>query len=392
MKKRQFVIVSFIIILIMIITACSTKKNTGLSRFYHNTTLKYNIYFNGNEAYKRGMNRIKSQNVDNYNEILPVFIDSKEESVSLAGGEMDKAIQKSSKGIKLHSITSKPTNKKKGNSKRAQEFNKKKEFNRWVDDAYFLMGKSYFIKREFLDSRYNFEYIIRQFPEEAIRFEASIYLTRNFLEQRDFSNAKERLDLIEGQKDFPTKFTGQLNATYSDYFIKQKQYENAIPKLEAAVKFTKKRKEKQRYIFILGQIYEKSGNLNQATEMYELAMKRNNDYSMVFNSQINIAKCYAMQGKNTKDIRKKLNKMLKDDKNIEYQDRIYYAIAEIDKNSGDINNAIKNYKKSSETSVSNDYQKAISCLNLGEIYYSKLDYKNAQIYYDSTIMFLPATY
>jgi tetratricopeptide (TPR) repeat protein len=254
------------------------------------------------------------------------------------------------------------------------------------------MGKAYFVRKEHLDARYNFEYIIRQFPEEPIKYDAYLWLTRNFLEQRIFTEAKEKLDYIEAQKDFPRKRLSQFNVIYADYYLKQKQYEDAIPKLKKSIDNTRKRSDKQRYTFILAQIYEKMGNLSQASELYAKVKKRNNNYEMVFNANINSAKLAAMQGKNAKDIRKKLNRMLKDDKNIEYRDRIYYAIAEIDKSSGDIDNAIKNYKLSSETSVSNDYQKALSCLNLGEIYYAKLDYRNAQTYYDTTIMFLPTTF
>ena len=394
MKNKFYYILTIFAVFsaLVFIVSCSTKKNTAMSRFYHNTTMKYNIYFNGNEAFKRGMKKINSSNIDNYNEILSVFIDSKEENSQSISGEMDKAISKASKGIKIHSITAKPAKSKSGNSKKKQDFNKKNEYNKWVDDAYLLMGKSYFIKKENLDARYNFEYIIRQFPEEKIRFESYLWLTRNFLEQRNFTSAKEQLDFIDAQKDFPKKYTSLFNAIYADYFLKQKQYESAIPKLQNAIKYSKKKKEKLRYTFILAQIYEKMGNINKANEMYKLAIKHNNIYEMVFNANINMAKCSAIEGKNTKEIRKKLNKMLKDEKNIEYKDRIYYAIAEIDKSTGNINEAIKNYKLSSETSVSNDYQKAISCLNLGEIYYSKLDYKNAQTYYDTTIMYLPATY
>ena len=378
--------------MLLILTTCSTKKNTPMARLYHNTTMKYNIYFNGNEAFKRGMKKINSTNVDNFNEILPVFIDTKDENTQAVAGDMEKAILKASKGIKLHSITSKPSKKKTGTSKKAQAFNKKTEFNRWVDDAYLLMGKAYFIRKENLDARYNFEYIIRQFPEEQVKYDAYIWLTRNFLEQRNFTEAKEKLDYIEAQKDFPRKKLANFNTIYADYYLKQKKYEDAIPKLQKAIDGTKKRSEKQRYTFILAQISEKKGNIAQATELYKKSQKRNNNYEMVFNANINMAKCAAMQGKNVKDIRKKLNKMLKDEKNVDYKDRIYYAIAEIDKSQGDIPNAIKNYKLSSETSISNDYQKAVSCLCLGEIYYSKLDYKNAQIYYDTAIMFLPATY
>lgn len=389
--KNKSKIILYGAIIALLFYSCSTKKNTSLSRVYHGTTLKFNIYFNGNEAYKRGINRILSQNIDNYNEILPIFIDSKEDLASSASGDMDKAIQKASKGIKLHSITTKP-NKGKTSSKKEQEFYKKNEFNKWVDESYFLMGKSYFIKRDYLQARHNFEYITRQFPDEIIRYEANLYLVRTFAEQRNFRSAKETLDFIEGQKDLPKKYNGLFNAIYADYYLKQKKYNEVIPYLTKAIEFTKNKKNKLRYTYILAQIFEKSGNLNKATELYEKVAKRNSSYDMEFNAKINMAKCYAIQGKNTRDIRKKLTKMLKDDKNIEYLDQIYYAIAEIDLNSNKIENAISNFKKSSETSISNDYQKAISCLKLGEIYFSNLDYKNSQIYYDTCIMYLPATY
>jgi tetratricopeptide (TPR) repeat protein len=360
---------------------------------YHNATLKYNIYFNGNEAYKRGIIRINSQNTDNYNEILSVFVDSKEELAGSAGGDMDKAIQKSAKGIKIHSITKKPEIKKSGNmSKKEKEFFDQKEFNKWIDDCYLLMGKSYFIKREYLDARQNFDYLVRQFPNDETRHIANLYLARTYCEQSNFKAAKETLDFIEAEKELPKKFDGLFAAIYADYYIKQKQYEAAIPKLQRAIKNTKSKKDKLRYTYILAQIYEKLENLSKASELYANVAKKNSSYEMEFNAKINMAKCFVGQGKSNKDIRKTLKKMLRDDKNIEYLDQVYYAIAEIDFRSGQKNEAIENYKLSSENSISNDFQKALSCLKLGEIYFAKLDYNNAQIYYDTCMAFLPITY
>jgi len=356
-------------------------------------TLKYNIYFNGNEAYKRGINRINSQNTDNYNEILAVFVDSKEDLAGSASGEMDKAIQKSSKGIKIHSITKKPSPKNSGNmSKKQKEFFDKKEFNNWVDDCYLLMGKAYFIKRDYTQARQNFDYLIRQFPDLDNRHLANLYLVRTFNESGNYKAAKETLDFIEAQKDLPKKLDGMFSAIYADYFIKQKMYEDAIPKLLRAIKYTKSKKDKLRYTYILAQVYEKLDNLAKASEMYEAVAKKNSSYEMEFNAKINMAKCFVDQGKNSKDIRKTLRKMLRDDKNIEYLDQIYYAIAEIDYRGGQRADAISNYKLSSESSVGNDYQKALSCMKLGEIYFSTNDYKNAQIYYDTCMAFLPPTY
>lgn len=391
MKTKSIIFLGIIILIIF--SSCSVDKNTSTSRAYHNITLKYNIYFNANEAYKRGVNRIVAQNTDNYNEILPVFVDSKEEFAGSAGGEMDKAIQKSSKGIKIHSITKKPEMKNSGQmSKKDKEFFDQKEFNKWIDDCYLLMGKSYFIKRDYTQARHNFDYLVRLFPNLESRHYANLYLVRTFAESGDFKSAKEMLDFIEGQKDLPKKLKGLYSVIYVDFLLKQKLYEEAIPKLLIAVKNTKKKKDKLRYTYILAQLYEKTGNLSKASEMYEIVSNKNSSYEMEFNAKINMAKCFVDQGKSSKDIRKTLKKMLRDDKNIEYLDQIYFAIAEIDARAGNGNEAITNYKLSSSSSISNDYQKSISCLRLGEIYFARNDYTNAQIYYDTCMAFLPVTY
>lgn len=387
MRTKLLIPISIIILL----SGCSTEKNTTISRAYHNTTLKYNIYFNANEAYKRGISRIYSSNTDDYTDVLPIFIDSKEELSSSASGDMDKAIQKCSKGIKYHSITKKPAMSDKP-SKKEQEFYQKNEFNKWIDDCYLLMGKSYFIKRDYTQSRQNFEYIIRQFPDLEAKHIAYLYLVRTFLESGNYRAAKETLDQIEAEKQLPKKYDGYFAAIYTDYYLKQKKYEDAIPKLNRAIKNTQKKKDRLRYTFILAQIYERKGDLQKASELYEYVAKKNPGYEMEFNARINTARCYAGGGKGSKEVYKKLQKMLKDDKNIEYKDQIYYAMAELDYRNNKIEDALKNYKLSSTTSVNNNNQKALSCLRLGEIYFSRKDYKNAQIYYDTCLAFLPLKY
>lgn len=389
--KRIFKI-TFIIIGLGLFWACSVEKNTPTSRTYHNITLKYNIFFNANEAYKRGINRINSTNNDNFNEVLPIFVDSKEDLSGAASGEMDKVVQKAAKGIKIHSITKKPQTKGKQLSKKEREFFDKKEFNKWIDDCYLIMGKAYFIKRDYLQARYNFEFISRQFPDLETRHKANLYLVRTFSENKNFSEAKETIDFIEAQKDLPKKLDGEFAAIYADYYIKQKKYDEAVPKLLRAIKNTKAKKLKYRYTYILAQIYENQDNLSQAADLYALVAKKSRNYEMEFNARINQAKCYASDGRGTREIRKKLKKMLRDDKNIEYRDQIYFTIAEIDMRTGLKKEAKENYKLSSATSVSNDYQKAISCMKLGEIYFAENDYKNAQIYFDTCMAFLPTTY
>ena len=49
MKKGFYYIVALLTVLLL--WSCSTKKNTKASRFYHAFTTRYNIYFNGKQAF-----------------------------------------------------------------------------------------------------------------------------------------------------------------------------------------------------------------------------------------------------------------------------------------------------------------------------------------------------
>ena len=389
---KRLVKILIVIVIVAIAAACSTEKNTPMSRFYHNTTLKYNIYFNGRESYKKGITKINDQNSDNYALILSVFTDSKEENASVANGEMEKAIQKSAKGIKLHSITKKPKPTGKAMSPKEKEFMAQNEFNKWVDHCYMLMGKAYFIKRDYMQARQNLEFALRQYPNSKVQPEIAMYLVRTFCEDKKFKEAKETLDKIEADKKITKKNAGFYAAVWADYYLKQNNREEAAEKLKLAVEKTKKRKDKIRYIYILAQLKEKENNLKDAYKYYEEAAKRNSNYEMEFNARINMAKCYSGGKGSNKEIFKLLNKMLKDEKNKEYRDQIYYAIAEVELRTGKENDAIEHYKQSSAVSVDNNYQKALSCLKLGELYFAKLEYKNAYIYYDTCMQNITEDY
>ena len=61
------------ILSLFVVSSCSTKKKTWVHRQYHNTTAKYNGYFNGNESLKRGVKKIQENHKDDYTTILPIY-------------------------------------------------------------------------------------------------------------------------------------------------------------------------------------------------------------------------------------------------------------------------------------------------------------------------------
>ena len=95
----------------MVVVGCSTQKNTANARRWHAFTARYNTFYNGHEAYKDGLLEQERANKDNYMDILPYFPISNKKTVGSGNGNFDRAIEKSQKAIKQHSIKKKPKRK-----------------------------------------------------------------------------------------------------------------------------------------------------------------------------------------------------------------------------------------------------------------------------------------
>ena len=109
---------------------------------------------------------------------------------------------------------------------------------------------------------------------------------------------------------------------------------------------------------------------------------------MVFNTKMNLARTLRNK-KDLNQMRGKLLKMIKDEKNKDYLDQIYFTLAEMDIIDKDSSSAIENYTLSTKYSIDNDVQKSLSFLYLGKIYYNKSDYTSSKTFYDSAFVFMP---
>lgn len=162
--------------------------------------------------------------------------------------------------------------------------------------------------------------------------------------------------------------------------------------IEKALKNVKKKKTRTRLTYILAQLYQKTGENRKASTYFAEVVKLNPDYEMAFQAKISQAKNFDGSTKRKNEIKDQLTKMLKDSKNKEYFDQIYYALAEISLVENDEKKAIENLNASVASSVGNVKQKALSYLKLGEIYFSQPQYQYAQAYYDSCAGILPESY
>ncbi len=390
--KKSYINIFTILFFSLVLFACSTKKNRWINRAYHNTTAKFNVYFNGNEALKAGVKKIIDAHQDNYTLILPVFPYSDKTAAQSGVASMEKAIKKASKVIKKHSITEKPKRKQGKLTQKQKDFYARKEYCNWVDDSYLMMGKANFYSRNFFEADNSFNYVINQFSDPKIKYEAYLWLARSYNEQGKYTEALEILERLKGDRKFPRKLKKELATTFADSYLKQQRYNDAITWLRKAIDQRGKKRVKARYKFILAQIYQSFGKNANASNLYKEVIKMNPPYEMAFRAKINRATSYDVNAGGSKEIKRQLEKMLKDDKNIEYQDQIYYALANVyyaEKNEAE---AIKYYKLSVRTSVSNTDQQALSYLAIADIYFGKPNYQYAQAYYDSCVNLLDEKY
>ncbi len=389
---RNFLRISLAIITLIVAGSCSTKKNTVVTRGYHNLTSHYNIYFNAYDSYIQGIKKVETSFRDDFNTLLPLFLYQPKDAASMILTDMDKTVRKCSKVVAMHSITARPKMKRGARSARQKEFYRKKEYVKWVDDAFLLMGKGYFQKRDYFPAIENFEYVIKEYPAGGLADQASLWLARTHIELKNYTESQEILNRLIGNPNLEKKLRPEVNAVYADWFIRQDDYESAVTYLSRAVDKYPGKKQLTRNLYVLGQLYEKTENPENAIRYYELVNKGNPAYDMDFNARINRARLYQGGEAGGEKIRKELRKMLRDEKNYDFQDQIYYALADLDMKEGKTDEAVINYKKSAWTNTNNATQKALSYLALGKYYYAKPEYIPAGAYYDSASQNLPETY
>jgi len=382
--KKYFLV--FLGIITCTVFSCSTQKNTSTTRTYHNITAKYNVYFNGKESYDLALKKIETDYKESYSSLIPIFQYSSDEAVKLVKSDMDKTLTKMGKTITVHSITAKP--KLKGDlTPKDKEFMKKNEYCRWVDDAYLLIGKADFYHREYNKSLNSFRRIVNLYKTEDTRFDAQLWIAKVYIEQKKYKDAYNYLIELENDKRHPKKLDQELTLTFADYYIRIEDYPNAIDRIKSGIKLTKNKKQKARFYYILAQLELKQGNNTDATKYLTKVTKLADNYDLVFSAKILQATAFSA-GQNSNEIKKDLKKMLKDEKNDEYKDQIYYALAIIEQKEKNEPQAIEYFKLSTKSSVSNNNQKAISFLALADIHFNKKLFFQAGQYYDSTMQYL----
>lgn len=219
--------------------------------------------------------------------------------------------------------------------------------------------------------------------------EAMIWYGRTLIEREKYDEAEFLFRDLEEDIFFPTSLRDELYAAMAHLWIEQKRYDKAIAPLELAVQTTNRKTVRARLAYILAQTCERAGQYDKAYNAFATVLKSKPRYEMEFNARLHQIEAGWANGKlSSDDANSSLQKMVKDAKNADYLDQIYYVIAEIALKDGKKQEGIAALRKSLAYNKGNTAQRTESYIRLADLYFEGENFVLAKNYYDSTLTVL----
>ncbi len=210
--------------------------------------------------------------------------------------------------------------------------------------------------------------------------EGVVWYARALIERQYFVDAEILLDDIDKNPKSFKDIKAMSAVARAALYLKQKQYDAAIPALERSIILSKKKKEKARLAYILAQLYQVKGNSEKAYAAFDKVLNFAPAYEMEFNSRLNRALNDPNAGEQTTAT---LIKMSKDFKNREYGDQIYFTLAQIALKKGDKSQGIAYLKEALASPGRGQASKAEAYYMLANLEYEGEHFVSAKNYFDS---------
>ncbi len=376
------------------------KKFTLPRRFVQNTVTHFNYVFNANQKLNEVLERAKSNFIDDYSKLLPFYNysldDTQRDSLQL-----DSIIDKSQTGVALHDLR-----------------------NDWADNLYLLWGAAYFLKKDF-DSAYsmfqfiNYAFVKKEkdgysgtigsnrdgnnafsistkeknslpkkiFSKPPSRNDAFIWQIRNALARDEYAEAASLIITLKNDPNFPKRLQNDLEEVQALWFYKQNNWDSAALHLSNALGTTTNKQEQSRWEYLIGQLYEASGNFKESEKFYAKTIGHTTDPVLDIYARLATIRVNKDGGDNYIDKNiAELLKMAKRDKYTEYRDIIYYMAAQMELERNNTDGAFALLKKSTEIPTNDPSQRNKAFLQLAELTLSKKQYRLSYNFHDSLNM------
>ncbi|MFD1871024.1 hypothetical protein [Hymenobacter bucti] len=346
------------------VTGCASDKSL-VSHALNNVAARDNGFFLAREKLWATEATLYQGRVNDYNRVLPLFPTLDSTTVRATRADLNDIIKKASLPIQ-HRVGSD-----------------------WTDDAYLLVAWARFYKMEFDDAVLTFKYVNSTSKDPFAKQEALIGLMRSFLVLKQMDNAKAVSDLLDKETGL-RKDARELFLTRAEYFLRAQEPKLAIEQLERAVPLIPAKNERSRTRYILAQLYQEQGQDQEAAAQLTEILKRNPPYELDFFAKLLLGQVSELNSQNNARQEKYFAGLLKDPKNKEYRDKIYYEMGRLAYRQQRYADALGLLRTSAKATTTNKSQQGYTYLLAGRIYYENLQkYRLAAAYYDSTTQAMP---
>jgi tetratricopeptide (TPR) repeat protein len=376
--------------------ACSAKKDTVISRNYHALTSYFNILFNGEEAFEKGIEGINQGYKDDWFEQLPIepivfderkitvptfknnspgagFRGNNKKEVAKEAGPFERAEEKAVKAIQKHGMNIDGL-----------------ERNSQIDDAYLLLGKARYYSQRFIPAIEAFNYVIANYPDANLIAETKIWRAKaNIrLDNEEFAIESMRLLLFVKdtlEVDFADEIKEQANTALAMAYLKSDSLQNVKKHLNFAIRTQENVSQAARNMFVLGQMYANENKKDSAALVFnKLTAFKKAPYKYKIHANIELAK-NASNDSLSSSILIRLKKLIENRDNRPYLDQLYYQVAMLHEKKDSISTAVVYYNKSLRAENGGSKQKSFTYENLGNLYFKDSEYQFASSYYDSVL-------
>jgi len=354
-----------VLLVAFLLDGCSPNQNTLTASVYHNMTAHYNGYFYADEDVRKVEKAILESLDDDHNQLLRLFPKLDTNLAKSYKTDTEEAIKMASISIQRHPNS------------------------RWVYKNFILVGLARLYDCDYLNAVQTFKYVNTKSADADTRHEALVHLIRAFNEKGEFDKAEETIDFLSKEK-LSRSNAKQYYLEKAYLYQVQENYDLMVQNLTRADSLLTANDRRARIYFIIGQVYQKLGFGAEAFNYYRKCIATNPDYEIDFYARLNMAQVTQVSDKeNARAIRKQFAKMLVDEKNKEFKDKIHFEIAEFELKLGNLKTAMENYQACLRTGTSKRIQ-GTGYLRLGQLYFDSLrKFSLAKAYYDSAVSTLP---
>ena len=367
---RQIVVV---LIVLMSVVSCSTRKDRAVNRAYHQTTTKFNVLFNGQEAIAAGVEAELASHQPNFWEQLPLdpfplvdlFTLNPKENANFLRGE-EKAVI----AVQKHSMQF-------GNEQRNQQ----------IDESYLLLGKARYYNGRYLQALDAFNYIIEQLPNTSSINEAQLWKAKVLIqllqEQRAIAIFEELLSTAE----LSQSESADASAYLAKALLALNQPQKATQPLSNAAALTKDKTLRARYYYLLGQLYDQLQHKDSAAVAYQNIIDFNRRIPRTYWIHAKLNQLNTSQ-LDEEAVQKQYSKLTKNEENKRYLDKIHLSHAFYSLSINDTLATKGLINASLRTNTKDKILKGLAYETMGNVLFEQNEFLLSGAYLDSTLQVL----